>query len=247
MCKEKMRKLVLVCMCIVFQTSKALPAKKMVVEGDILVTKNVAEFMVGSGRKRKAMKGDIMQWEGGIIPYSISSDIEPQVRQIIDNSFKVYELKTCLKFVPAKTTDNDYIHFIKDKGCYSAIGRQGGEQVISIGDGCQTQMHVLHELMHGIGFFHEQSRFDRELYVNILWWNIADDAFKNFASYDHGKLDTLGAPYDKHSILHYNNKAFSKYGDNTIESIDNPEEELGGESLSDIDIQQINKLYNCNL
>lgn len=55
----------------------------------------------------------------------------------------------------------------------------------------------------------------------------------------------MGAPYDKHSILHYGKQAFSKNGGNTVESIANPEEQLGQEALSDIDILQINKLYSC--
>lgn len=54
------------------------------------------------------------------------------------------------------------------------MGRQDGGQVISLGTTCETRYRALHEIMHALGFLHEQSRPDRDEYVKILYWNIED-------------------------------------------------------------------------
>ena len=42
---------------------------------------------------------------------------------------------------------------------------------------------MLHEVLHVLGMWHEQSRYDRDQYVRILWQNIAqgkEDQFGRF-------------------------------------------------------------------
>ena len=59
--------------------------------------------------------------------------------------------------------------------CWSSVGqkfwREGGQQ-LSLGSGCNNSITVMHELLHALGFWHEQSRPDRNQHVEILWENI---------------------------------------------------------------------------
>ncbi len=50
------------------------------------------------------------------------------------------------------------------------VGQAG--QIVSLEDNCVYLGTVKHELMHAIGFWHEQSRLDRDNYVNIHSRNI---------------------------------------------------------------------------
>lgn len=52
------------------------------------------------------------------------------------------------------------------------IGKQGRKQQISLGKGCGVKGVAIHEMMHALGFFHEQSRRDRDSYITINWDSI---------------------------------------------------------------------------
>ena len=62
--------------------------------------------------------------------------------------------------------------FVLYCSCYSHIGRQGGRQEVSIGRGCEYKATTIHEIMHAIGFYHEQSRRDRDNYITVNFHNI---------------------------------------------------------------------------
>ncbi|RXG56926.1 Zinc metalloproteinase nas-4 [Armadillidium vulgare] len=67
---------------------------------------------------------------------------------------------------------------IYDEGCYSYVGRKGGGQEINLPTWCTNSFgSLLHEMYHALGFLHEQSRSDRDAFVDINWDNIEGERF----------------------------------------------------------------------
>ena len=57
----------------------------------------------------------------------------------------------------------------------------------------------------------------------------------------------IGQDYDFLSIMHYDKKAFTKNGLDTIIRVDKPNENFGmrGKTMSPQDIVELNVLYDC--
>lgn len=58
--------------------------------------------------------------------------------------------------------------------CWSLVGQEESEpqQVNLQRNGCLSLATIIHELMHAIGFYHEQARPDRDRFVTIHRQNI---------------------------------------------------------------------------
>ena len=104
---------------------------------------------------------------------------------------------------------------------------------------------VIHEMLHAAGFWHEQSRPDRNENVRIHWQNILSGYDDNFARYSRAEVTTLSLPYDTGSVMHYESTAFTKNGKPTIQSIKSYKKLGQRDGLSQLDIQKLNKLYSC--
>lgn len=179
-------------------------------EGDIAnVNLDALRENVNSPAGRNAIRDSNRKWPGGVIPYVISGKFNSRERSIIAKAFKNYHEKTCIKFVP-RTSERGYINIMQGSGCSSSVGRTGWSQQVSLGRGCVYTGIVMHELMHASGFWHEQSRADRDRHITINWANIQSGMEFNFLKYDLNKIDHLGAEYDTCSVMHYGSTAFAK-------------------------------------
>lgn len=101
-------------------------------------------------------------------------------KALIMEAMNDYHQYTCIRFIPYKGEESDYIRLTAgNTGCWSSVGRIGGRQDINLQvPGCVTlKGTIIHELMHAVGFLHEQSRFERDQYIHINWQNIKKGIF----------------------------------------------------------------------
>ncbi|KAJ7338784.1 hypothetical protein JRQ81_012686 [Phrynocephalus forsythii] len=127
--------------------------------------------------------------------------------------------------------------------------RQRGRQELSIGAGCDRLATIEHEFLHALGFWHEQSRSDRDDYVTIMRDRIQDGREHNFNKYDDKTSDFLNVPYDYTSVMHYSKTAFRNGTEPTILTNIPAFIDVIGQRMdfSEYDIQKLSRLYNCIL
>lgn len=225
----------------------------MVLRPDQINKWNNGQLGYGSKRDKNEL------WPNGIVPYTISYELSSNRKAMgaINAAFDEYKKYTCIRFQKKSSRDRQYVHFHKGSGCSSWVGRdiyvRGGKHPISLDDGCWSKATVIHEMAHSLGFYHEQSRPDRDAHIEVLYNNMPSGAASQFKKQPYSNVDSLGTPYDFESIMHYNWNAFGHYRKGadfalqTIRTKDPSKQWLLGQrdGFSKVDVIQINKLYSC--
>jgi hypothetical protein len=200
-----------------------------VFEGDIILGRPekipvqppiVHEGLVITGQKYR--------WFDKTVPYNIDDDLPNQKR--VHDAISHWQVHTPIKFV-VRTTEVDYVTFRPGDGCSSSVGRRGGQQFITLGEGCSAG-NAIHEIGHTVGLWHEQSREDRDSHVMIRWENI-------LTGYEHNFIQRISdgddvGEYDFGSIMHYPANAFAMDTSKPTIEANQPIGQRIGLSLGDI-------------
>ncbi|KAH8374281.1 hypothetical protein KR200_000724 [Drosophila serrata] len=195
------------------------------------------------------------RWPNATVPYRISEEFESNQMAHIELAMKIIERSSCIRFVPAAKDARNYVHVITSTdGCSSQVGYQPGVRVLrlipsDLDTRCFRLGVLQHELLHTLGFRHQQCSPDRDEYVRILEENIIEGKEKYFLKYDASELENFDQPYDYASILHYGPKAFSANGKPTIKALSPKSQSLLGQRkiMTEVDVNRLNTMYKCQI
>lgn len=177
------------------QIPSEIPDGYMLIEGDILVPLDFYET-------RATHAANL--WPGGVVPFEFNANVTDQNRQRARDAMLEWEAVAPVWFVE-RTNQENFIHIQSGAGNNSMVGMVGGRQVVNIVS-WTSRFIIAHELAHALGFWHEQSRPDRDDFVTIEFGNIQDGFAHNFDV--HPDAGVFG-PYDFDSVMQYDDCSFS--------------------------------------
>ncbi|KAK7602081.1 hypothetical protein V9T40_009522 [Parthenolecanium corni] len=234
------------------ETEQDPEVKPGLFQGDMALNNEIYNYW------RVGLRWDVFPeklWKNRTVPYVISPLYETEEYITIYQAIRILNFMTCIKFVPWDGKAKDYLLIWPVKypsGCWSYVGRYGGPQILSLeppnekSPNCLgSEGRALHELLHALGIFHEQSRADRDKFVKIHTDNIIPQ-FK--ANFDKQSLEntTYTFEYDYDSIMHYGRTFFSISKSRPTITVKHKGKHIGQrKALSKTDCLKVNDLYGC--
>ncbi len=216
-----------------------------IVTEDGLVTVD-ADIVLGTLQNSNATSGIIAPptlglWPEGRIPFHIQPHLENPNRVL--KALEMFE-DAPVRLTPQSGEQDMIVFEPMPSGCKSYVGRVGGKQPIWIGPECGPR-EIAHEIMHALGFIHEQNRSDRDAFVKIHWDNIQESAKINFELFPESMMAVSGgSPFDYRSIMIYSPTMFAKSSaQETMDPTDRRMVIEPSEGLTIYDIMRLDKVY----
>jgi astacin len=217
-----------------------------VMEGDMILgpASKIARARGQLQAQLAMIDGSSFRWTGGVVPYTVSTAFWPADLDSILVGLQMVETRAFgVKFRPKNPSDSRWVAFELGTVCNSFVGKQSGAGAQNVNltlDCLEVPGKVAHEALHALGAFHEQSRCDRNTYVQVVLDNVLEGKEVNFNRLCNGVTDY--GPYEEGSIMHYGAYAFSQNGQPTIVSLRG--RQIGQrDSLATIDWQTIKAIY----
>jgi hypothetical protein len=146
--------------------------------------------------------------------------------------------KVGFKFVK-RTNEKNYVSVSSANACSSFYGMIGGRQELKLGEDCSIG-NAIHEIGHAVGLYHEQTRSDRDSYVNIFLENVIAGKEGNYTPCSNC---VANGTLDFGSIMMYGSTFFSKNGKATMLKKDGSVINAQRNGLSENDIAIVNSRY----
>lgn len=182
----------------------------------------------------------IKTWKGGTIPYHIQPDVVNPER--VQQAIAMFA-ETNIRFVQQTGEENVLVFETGDEDCLSYVGQMGGKQPVWISPNCRAE-DIAHEILHALGFVHEQNRADRDTYIDVINDNIDDRYAVNFEKLgpEFMKVSGLGE-FDFNSLMIYPPWMFAKNGQSTMQPKQHDKLIQPANQLSRGDIERVNRAY----
>lgn len=184
-------------------------------------------------------------WDSPEIPFVIDPHLE-EPQRLVQAILHIQD-KTGLRFI-TYTDQPDAIVFQKGEAhCASPLGRQGGLQPIRLHARCSWK-EIVHEILHSLGHIHEQSRSDRDGFVDILWDNIDEKFRSQFEALPQAFLGPAAhTPFDYKSIMLYDPHTFARdKSQSTMRSKSDTPVAPSTNGLSEGDVQRIKTSFSLD-
>ncbi|GCC19648.1 hypothetical protein chiPu_0018442 [Chiloscyllium punctatum] len=129
------------------------------------------------------------------VPYIFRSNYNKAQRAVITASMAELETLTCVKF-KYRTREMTYLEFIDGIGCWSYVGpgKQRAQEISLQKPHCVQVGIIQHQLMHALGFYHENCRTDRDDYVELKMENIKKEVCGNLLTKSDGIFTSPNYP-----------------------------------------------------